>query len=395
MNTEQLIKKAAGELKEKYNLPSNGFLSGSALAFTVLSYLTGKTYDYSDVDVFHVNFKVSQSYVLEKAKEKRNYIDRTKAIKYVAYCWHRDNFIDIEDVSEDGMLNTIVYNTSLSNFTDLMSIFFDINCVSCAYDLAEGKALFTSEFEEFLESKILKVTNYIYKIKTALRMIKKSEDTGLKMEKDALDKIAFYSSKSLYGMPCYYLLPKYFKIFMDNRQELENYFTLTKTVNRMKNLKRSYDKDGFSLNILKSYNPTSQNIYSTEDVDHFYYDVRDNIFLSSLLTNFFLFYKNRQFIENVNFVEVGEYKEELRLISRLHKDIKGDINACYGTDILEVLKCIRMLYQYFDYTYDKMLHFIQHNTINIDYRLSAENMTLVELKVDYTAPPKIEEDLPF
>ena len=51
---EKLIQSAVTLLQSKYNLPSEGFLAGGALANTIFNIVTGKMAPINDIDIYRI-----------------------------------------------------------------------------------------------------------------------------------------------------------------------------------------------------------------------------------------------------------------------------------------------------------------------------------------------------
>lgn len=201
INIEQLIKESVKELDDKYNLPQEGILAGGSLCSMVLGKIRNEEYPINDIDIFIKKDKedldkLSTFEISIKTPDKKytigeapNYFNNpskeikinNKKIQYNIISHRREdifNYIDIFFTSD----------CPLEHNEEPISLIrgFDINAVQLAYDLETQKTYWTSDFEEFTRTQILRISHSNNRIfNTLIRLSKKSRE--LKCDIDPID----------------------------------------------------------------------------------------------------------------------------------------------------------------------------------------------------------------
>jgi len=184
MELKELAIKAVDYIKDRWELPSKGLLAGGALANTIWAMKSGKEPLINDVDVFvfvgHLDMidpNDRESLFRYTEKEVEYYDD------YNGYREHPydKKFYAIKESTREGMVNTITYDASDESAMLILES-FDLSCTAVGYDLMTGEFHWTEDFEDFVETGRIRVSNIGTPSHTAIRLAKKSKDLGVEMD---------------------------------------------------------------------------------------------------------------------------------------------------------------------------------------------------------------------
>ena len=184
MEINKLAENAINYIKSNWSLPAKGLLAGGSLANTIWALKNGTEPLINDIDVF---VYVSHLDLIDPNDRETLFRYTEKEVEYHDdYNGYREHpydkkFYAIKESTRDGMLNTITYDASDK---DPMMIIesFDLSCTGVGYDLETGKYFWTQDFEDFVKTGKIKVSNIGTPSHTAIRLAKKSKDLGVEMD---------------------------------------------------------------------------------------------------------------------------------------------------------------------------------------------------------------------
>jgi hypothetical protein len=190
---DKLIQSAVTLLQSKYNLPSEGFLAGGALANTIFNIVTGKMAPINDIDIYRI-IDIKDKHTFEDIRNKQNF-QKMELEVYEDYRgmyrgYKNGDYYIIEEVSNQDIINFIDYKTNTRNHQIILDS-FDINCCQVGYDLENKKCYYTKDFQEFLETQELRLVNLTSPSHTAIRLIKKKIELDVKLPQLELDAISY------------------------------------------------------------------------------------------------------------------------------------------------------------------------------------------------------------
>jgi hypothetical protein len=190
---DKLIQSAITQLQSKYNLPSEGFLAGGAIANTIFNMVTGKMAPVNDIDIYRI-IDVKEKHTFEELKNKQNFqkmeLEIYEDYRGMYRGYKNGDYYIIEEVSNQGIINFIDYKTNTRNYQIILDS-FDINCCQVGYDLETNKCYYTKEFQEFLQSQELRLVNLTSPSHSAIRLIKKKTELDAKLPQIELDAISY------------------------------------------------------------------------------------------------------------------------------------------------------------------------------------------------------------
>ena len=239
IDINKLIVKAVDIIKEKCDLPDDGFLSGGSLANTVYGLLYDVDTKFDDVDIFKLKKIVKNRESIHDSKffiqtDIKKILINGVNEDYLPYVREiGDNFFSIDNSKEEGILNTIEYYANIESPFFITG--FDLSCTQVSYDLKNKEPFYTKEFEHFLINKEIVVNNLKTPSNTIIRYLKKCKDLGIKPVKETLDMVYVFLKhyKNMYVSESYrFFKEKTYKKFKLNKNVLEKYFIVKETKNK-------------------------------------------------------------------------------------------------------------------------------------------------------------------
>jgi len=231
MNYQEIFRQALDQIKSKWQLPTTGFLAGGAISNVVWSILKGKDFPINDLDIYHLS-ELKKNVSTREMKEKQHF---TKNEKWVyedytglAVGYQQKGYYMIEKVSVNGIFNIIEYNSSTEDRSIIIDS-FDINCCQLGYDIDKDEFVWTKDFETFLETGELRLTNLTSPAHSALRLVKKKNDLDAILPEIELDVIT-YAMKNIRFIDTqkFRFKERYANMYKKYESELSKYFKLVR-----------------------------------------------------------------------------------------------------------------------------------------------------------------------
>ena len=182
MNVETLGRQAIDIIKEKWGLPLHGFVAGGSIANLVWEMVSGNKAIVNDIDIFIFDgievFDKNKKSLFNYQEQETKYYEDYNGMNFNNYT---KDFYSIVDAERDEIFNIIKYKSNTSE-PSLIIKSFDMNATRIGYDIDNDKLYWTSEFEEFLKTGELKITNLMTPSHTAVRIAKKSKELNAKLD---------------------------------------------------------------------------------------------------------------------------------------------------------------------------------------------------------------------
>jgi len=152
-------------------------IAGGSVADRLYAHETGIEVPIKDVDIF-----IGKLWNANSSEEKK---DEYNGVEFFINKKYNVNHYKIVEVKWDGKINIILVETfepclNEEEFAEYVIRGFDINCCQAAITMKNKNLRTTEDFDNFLKTKDLKVTNPHNMGSTALRIIKKEETLKLK-----------------------------------------------------------------------------------------------------------------------------------------------------------------------------------------------------------------------
>lgn len=235
---QQIIQKAVELLQNKFTLPSNGFLAGGALANTINKLKWGGKCVINDIDIFildevkefnrqdNINKGIPQSYTTRKLSTTYKDVDSYDEKIFINKVSKGGDYITIKSSVRDGIYNNVIFDTNKLDYNMFLET-FDINCTQVGYDLKTKKAYWTNDFEEYINTKELKVTLPNTPSHTILRILKKRDELDATLNiKSEFSFLTFVNLDKIIGRKKCWFGDRYFKIYETYKEEISQYFDL-------------------------------------------------------------------------------------------------------------------------------------------------------------------------
>jgi hypothetical protein len=231
MNYQELFRKALDQIKSKWDLPQTGFLAGGAISNAVWGILKGKEAPINDLDIYYLT-ELKKNVSTREMKEKQHFTKNEKWV-YEDYTgmnvgYQQKGYYMIEKVSVNDIFNIVEYKSSTEDKSIIIDS-FDINCCQLGYDIEKDEFVWTKDFEKFLETSELRLTNLTSPAHSALRLVKKKNDLGATLPEIELDIIA-YAMKNIRFMDTqkFRFKERYANMYKTYESELKKHFKLVR-----------------------------------------------------------------------------------------------------------------------------------------------------------------------
>lgn len=365
MEIEILARKALDILKSKWGLPKKGFLAGGSLANTIWELHSGNTAVVNDIDIFLFNGTLENQE--EISKEDSLYRFKEEDVRfyeeYTGMCWnsYTKNFYIITSSEKKGIFNEIEYKASTDSQHIILTS-FDINATRVGYSIEEDKFYWTPEFEDFLKTGELKISNLQTPSHTAIRIAKKSKELNAKLDEFEFKLISYSLSRQFSDLNKLRFKERYFELYNQNKEILEPYFTIGRDteIESFLKLQKAVETELYMLTATDHFLPIKKK--DSEDYDLLSIFDQNNIFGDINLQNIytskdFLFYirnihntdletiwaKVYFFYTDSEYVDVDVSKEDLNLLSRLGNFAPRSIENLKGMKISKQLSLVKKL----------------------------------------------------
>jgi hypothetical protein len=383
MNVEQLAKNAIEKIKSNWGLPKKGFIAGGSISNLIWEEVSGKKAIINDIDVFLFN-GLLESYNEDKKEYFFSFKEDEQNIWYDDYAGLRfidraKNYYSICESTTDGIFNYVRYKSNTHN-PEIIIKSFDINCTAVGYSIEEDKFYWTPEFEKFLKTGELRISNLKTPCHTAIRIVKKSEELDVELDLFELEIVQGVLSRQLQDVYKVRFQDRYFNMF-NNHKILENYFTIEKDLDCMTHVKTTYDKD-VNLWTLKTKKESvwsgDNNLLAIHKGEDFLFYLR-NIYMKPELVD--IWNKLRPLFINEDYVDGGIDVEDMKLLSKTIQFLPKTILNLRGYKLTEQVSIIKLLLE--RYKEDPTIAFsiLEKHTIEPNQEIDDSTALLYELSV--------------
>jgi hypothetical protein len=400
MNIESLGRQAIDRIKSDWGLPTHGFVAGGAIANIVWELVSGNKAVVNDIDIFVFdgieNKLDSNAKTLFNYQEKEtNYYEDYSGMNFNNYT---KDFYSIVESERDDMFNTIKYKSNTSD-PSLIIKSFDINATRIGYDIDNDKIYWTSEFEEFLKTGELKISNIMTPSHTAVRIAKKSKELKAKIDEFEFRLLQYALSNRFIDRIKLRFRERYLEMCKDNKDLLSKYFQMSRDLEAEEYVfKKVGDK-------VELYYLVVRNVEKKDTFDDFEKELYINnpqIFEDDNLNKIFkssdfLFYMRNiynkdqnlkdvwsnlyYFFNDVNYIDREINQEDMDLLQRFGKYAPDSINNLKGLKISEQIDIIKKFLDKFKQDPIIAISILESFKVDKDIILDEQTMLLLELSV--------------
>lgn len=360
MNIENLCREALEKIKSEFGIPKRGFIAGGSLANTIWELVSGNKAVVNDIDVFV--FRQKTDVPLEETREtlfRYKETDKKFYEDYAGICWstYTKNYYAIISSETNGIFNEILYDSNTEDPQFILNS-FDINCTRVGYSIELDKFYWTKDFEEFLNTHKLLVSNLTTPSHTAVRIFKKSKELNITLDEFEFKIISQALNRTFNDSNKLRFKERYNKIFEKYSGELSEYFKIERdTLNEIyiKSHFNCDDKLYYLVPVKYETKFDTTGVFPVYDVIDIWND--DNI--RSLHTSKdFLFYirniyeneelkkywnKLSNCFETVDYIDCEPSEKDFNLLSRFLKYSPRSLNRLKGLKISKQIELIKTL----------------------------------------------------
>jgi len=384
MNIEQLAKNAIDRIKTTWGLPQSGFIAGGAIANIIWEQVSGNKAIVNDIDVFLFDG------ILEKLVQDKSQTLFEHSIKEdiwyedyngIAFMTKEKDFYCITESTKDGMFNYIKYKSN-SPEPRIVIDSFDINCTAIGYSIDDDKFYWTEEFENFIKTGVLRVTNVKTPSHTVLRIIKKADELNATLTDFELNILQYALSENVHLSPYKVRFQeRYLDIFVKYIDKLSEFFYLQKDVQCIEWLRVSQNKDVKLWKLVSS----NQRVFEDKNLsdlkaDNYLFYIR-NIY-SNKNQNLKLIWENlHYFYDTPDYVDKEVSEEDIKLLSRFVYNAPNAISNLKGLKLSEQINLVKKLLEVYKDDPIIAISVLEKNKLDKDIELDEQTKLLLELSV--------------
>ena len=395
MNIELVARQAVDRIKEKWGLPIRGFLAGGALANIVWEIVSGNKAVVNDIDIF--NF-IGLEEKLEREKDSLfNYQEKDEKYyeDYTGMCFntYTKAFYSIVESKKEDMFNYIDYKSN-TNDPSLIIKSFDINATRIGYDIESDKIYWTPEFEYFLNTGKLQVSNLMTPSHTSIRIVKKSIELNTQLDYFEIKLLQHSLSFRFSDVIKLRFKQRYYDLYQEYQDHLKEHFLIKRDENAEDYVRihfgsetelyyiestKSYPEDSFekavNMSCIFSDDENINTIYKSSD---FLFYMR-NIYGNDELKN--IWKMLRWFYGDVSYIDGEVSKSDIELLNRVAKYAPNSIENLKGMKLSEQISLIKKLLDRFKDDPIIAISILESLKLDKDIILDEQTILILELSV--------------
>ena len=390
MNVENLARQAIDIIKSNWGLPQHGFITGGSIANIIWELVSGNKSVVNDIDVFIFDGEevASEESLFKYQETQKEYFEDNYC--GINYRLNKNNIYSIVESTKDGIFNNILYKSNSHDpFVIIRS--FDINATQVGYDIDTNKFYWTKEFEEFLKTGELKITNLMTPSHTAIRLVKKSVELNAKYDEFELQLVQYVLDVRYSDVIKYRFMHRYYDMYHKYEHLLKEHFSIHRDEETEDYVKREFLKDTELYFLMNKEKKTEyrflfisdlfsddKNIHTISNTRDFLFYMRNiygNIELKDIWGKLYYFYNNEEYIDQI------VSPDDIDLLSRFAKNAPNSISNLKGYKLSEQIAIIKRFLE--NYKEDPIVAIAILENIKIDKNLELDEQTslLLELSV--------------
>lgn len=384
MNVEQLAKRAIDKIKTTWGLPQSGFIAGGSIANLIWEEVSGNKAVINDIDVFLFDGILEK---LVQDKSQTLYEHSTKEdIWYedyngIAFMTKEKDFYCITESTKDDMFNYIKYKSN-SPEPRVVIDSFDINCTAVGYSIDNDEYYWTDEFEKFLKTGELRITNVKTPSHTVLRIIKKADELNATLTEFELNILQYALSDNVHLSPYKVRFQeRYLEVFVKYIDRLSEFFYIQKDVQCIEWLRVSQNKDVKLWKLVSS----NQKVFDDKNLqglkaDNYLFYIR-NIYSNKNLNLKLIWEHLHYFYNTPGYVDQEVSDEDIKLLSRLVYNAPNAIPNLKGLKLSEQINLVKKLLEVYNDDPIIAISVLEKNKLDKDIELDEQTKLLLELSV--------------
>lgn len=400
MNIELLGRNAINKIRNTWGLPKKGFLAGGSICNLIWEEVSGNKAIVNDIDIFVLDEILEENFKPDKTIDLYSFAEK-EVVWYedyagISYVQKNKDFYIIKESTSDGIFNYIKYKSNVSD-PGIIIRSFDINCTLMGYSIEEDKFYWTKDFEKFLSSGELKVTNLRTPCHTAIRIIKKQDELNCKLNDFEFNILQYVLSGNNVGSYKIKFQERYLNLFIKYIDKLSEFFYIQKDLDAITYVKQVHNKDVklwkllsnnqllFKINIVTDWisNPVGDIIYKDKNIEKlrpfellFYIrNIYNNKELADIWTEL------HQLYNDVDYVDKDVSVEDIKLLGRLIKNAPGSIQNLKGLKLSEQIDLFKRLLGKYEDDPIIAISILEKYKLDKNIELDSSTILLLELAV--------------
>jgi hypothetical protein len=393
MNVEQLGRRAVEIIKQNWGLPKSGLLAGGSIANIVWELVSGNKAVVNDIDVFqfdgvteYIDNRKDSSLFNYKEIEDKYYED------YTGMCFRNvtKDFYTITESTKDDIFNNIRYKSNSSN-PEIILRSFDINSTKIGYSIEQDKIFWTKEFEDFLQTGELKVCNLMTPSHTALRIAKKMNELGAKLDEFEYKLIQHALDYRFNDVIKMRFKERYYEMYQLLESQVSKYFTVDRDLESEDYVKEHHKE----IVTLYRLHPVIENdnsferainrgVFTHNNIQQIYNSITFLFYMRNIYGNTTLeelWSKLSFFFNEVDYIDKEVIQEDIELLVRFAKNAPNSIENLKGLKLSEQISLIKKFFEKFKDDPIVAISILEKQKVDKDIELDENTSLLLELSV--------------
>jgi hypothetical protein len=393
MNVEQLGRRAVEIIKQNWGLPKSGLLAGGSIANIVWELVSGNKAVVNDIDVFqfdgvteYIDNRKDSSLFNYKEIEDKYYED------YTGMCFRNvtKDFYTITESTKDDIFNNIRYKSNSSN-PEIILRSFDINSTKIGYSIEQDKIFWTKEFEDFLQTGELKVCNLMTPSHTALRIAKKMNELGAKLDEFEYKLIQHALDYRFNDVIKMRFKERYYEMYQLLESQVSKYFTVDRDLESEDYVKEHHKE----IVTLYRLHPVIENdnsferainrgVFTHNNIQQIYNSITFLFYMRNIYGNTTLeelWSKLSFFFNDVDYIDQEVIQEDIELLARFAKNAPNSIENLKGLKLSEQISLIKKFFEKFKDDPIVAISILEKQKVDKDIELDENTSLLLELSV--------------
>jgi len=400
MNIESLGRQAIDRIKSEWGLPLHGFVAGGAIANIVWELVSGNKAVVNDIDIFvfdgiEKEIDSNKNSLFNYQEKETKYYEDYNGMNFNNYT---KDFYSIVESERDDMFNTIKYKSNTSD-PSLIIKSFDINATRIGYDIDNDKIYWTSEFEDFLKTGELKITNLMTPSHTAIRIAKKNKELNAKLDEFEFKLIQYALSYRFIDRIKLRFRERYLEMCREYKDVLTKYFQMSRDLEseewvlREKGEKvelyylvaRDYELEKITDEFEKIVYSSLPKIFDDENINKIFKSTDFLFYMRNIYNKEQnikdMWSKLYYFFNDVHYIDREINQEDMQLLERFAKYAPDSIENLKGLKISEQIEIIKKFLDTFKEDPLIAISILENTRVDKNIVLDEQTMLLLELSV--------------
>lgn len=386
MDIKEIAEQALERLKKYNNFPKSGIIAGGSISNIIWEIVSGNKAVINDIDVF-----IYESEIVSKILSS-NYLDNNTKLSYMnSETVYYEDYRGLKSTSNPkeyylinksehiDIWNFVYYSSNIKGIEVIINS-FDINCTQIGYSIDENKFYWTKEFEEFLKTGELKLTNLLSPYHSIIRICKKEDELNAKLDnfEFSLISCAIRNCRGQFNKK--YFSDRYLEIAKKYHQTISKYFNLEKDKDAELYLKQLKGVDvelyHFEPSALSTENEKFNecNIYSLNELLFYSRNIIDKSDKNYWDKLNFLYTR-------VDYVDITPSDDDVKILRNLILNAPKSIEKLKGLKISEQLKIVKKIFSAYTKEPNIAIAILEKIKIDPDKELDDKDILMLELLV--------------